>query len=421
MLESYFDRLFPLNRSLTGNGVRESLKIIQEKIDLLKIHEIPSGTKVFDWEIPNEWNVRSAYIIKPNGEKICDFQKNNLHLLGYSVPIHQKMSFQELEKHLYTLEDQPKAIPYVTSYYKKRWGFCLKHEDFLKLPKTGTYEILIDADLEPGHLTYADAVLEGKAKKEILLSTYICHPSMANNELSGPLMAMSLYEKLKKLPDRKYTYRFVFSPETIGAIAYLKKYGEHFKENLLAGLIITCVGIEGNYTYKRSKKDNSLTNRIVEHLLKHLQNNNHKILDFFPKGSDERQYCSPGFNLPVGSLCRVGYYEYPEYHSSLDNKNLISFESIEETAEMYFKICKAIELNEKYINKNPYCEVQLGKRGLYPDLSTKDQNQKLMDTLLYVLAYADGETDLLAIAEKANICILDFEESINQLLKEKLI
>ncbi len=418
-IEKYFDRLWPICRSITGEGLRETLKILQEIIPL-KLTEIPTGAKVFDWEIPKEWNISDAYIITPEGKKIANFKNNNLHVVNYSVPVNETIEYPQLIQHIYTLPDLPDAVPYITSYYKENWGFCLSHNEFLTLPKEGKYKVFIDSNLKEGSLTYGDLVLPGDSDKEILFSTYVCHPSMANNELSGPLVTAFLYQKIKELTNRKYTYRFVFVPETIGAIAYLNKNGNYLKDKLEAGFVITCCGDKGNFTYKRSKAEGTLVDRATEHFLKNTQEH-FKIIDFKIGGSDERQYCSPGFNLPVGSLMRTMYKCYPEYHTSLDNKNFISFPSLIETIDAYFDIVRIFELNDKYVNKIKYGEPFLSKHNLYP---TDTNHQKMADStamLLHFLAYADGTKDLIEIAEKFNSCILDFADIVETCKKNNLI
>ena len=373
-LEHYFDRLWPICRSISGNGLRESFGILKEVIPL-KTYEIPTGTKVFDWTIPKEWNIDDAYIISPDGKKICDFKKNNLHVVNYSIPVDKEVDYEELFKHLHTLNNQPNAIPYITSYYKETWGFCISKKELDKLPKKGKYRVFIKSSLENGSITYGDLVLPGNSKKEILFSTYLCHPSMANNELSGPLCLAFLYQKIKKLKNRKYTFRFIIAPETIGTIAYLSKYGMDLKNNLLAGYVMTCCGDNAPFIYKRSKNENSLTDRLAHHVLKH-QKLKYKSIPFSVGGSDERQYCSPGFNMPVGSLTRSIYQSYKEYHTSLDNKDFISFSSMTETIDLYFSFIKALELNDYYLNTNLFCEPQLSKRGLYPSSVNPEINRK---------------------------------------------
>ncbi|MEZ4800856.1 MAG: DUF4910 domain-containing protein [Flavobacteriales bacterium] len=418
-LENYFDRLWPICRSITGNGVRSSLSILNEIIPL-QIHEVPSGKEVFDWTVPNEWNIEDAYIITPEGKKIADFQVNNLHLVSYSIPVDIELSFEELAQHIHTIPDMPDAIPYVTSYYKERWGFCLSQNEFERLPREGKYRAVVKSTLEPGSLTYGECVLPGTSKKEIFFSTYVCHPSMANNELSGPLVQAFLYKKIASLPHRKYTYRFVFIPETIGAIAFLNKSGFDLKENMDAGYVLTCVGDAGNFHYKRSRRGNSLADRAAEHFLK-FNNTPYEVRNFKVNGSDERQYCSPGFNLPVGSLMRTPYYEYPYYHTSLDNKSFMDFDNMAGTVEAYFQIIQMLELNETYVNQLMYCEPQLGKRGLYPSSLTHGTPRDFIERLLHVMNYSDGERDLIEIAELFGASILTFEEAVKACVENGLL
>lgn len=419
-IEILFDKLWPINRSLTGDGVRKSLDLMKSIIDL-NLYEEPSGAKVFDWTIPKEWNVQDAYILAPDGRKIADFKDNNLHLLGYSIPVRKTLSFEELKPHLYSLPDQPDVIPYITSYYNERWGFCLKHNTLESLPTTGHYEVVIDSQLENGHLTYADAVLKGKEKKEIIFSSYTCHPSLASNELSGPLVLSFLYNKVKSLKSRRYTYRFILTPETIGTITYLSKHYQQLKEDVIAGYVITCVGDDAPFTYKMSRDKKAYTNKMTEHILSHYAKDNHSIVPFTPIGSDERQYCSPGINLPVGSLMRTMYGKYEEYHTSLDNKDFVSFEAMEDTVDMYFKLVKAYELDGTYENLSPFCEPQLGKRGLYPSIGNKEQKGDLLKKILYILNYSDGHHTLLEIANLLECSILDLTEAVKQLSEKKLL
>lgn len=420
-LEKYFDRLWPLCRSITGNGLRQSFAILSELIPLT-LEEIPTGTKAFDWEVPKEWNIDDAYIITPDGRKICDFKENNLHILNYAIPFEGEMSFEELQSHLYTRPDLPDAIPYVTSYYKEKWGFCLSHNDFQKLPRSGAYKIYIHSTLKPGHLTLGHLVLKGETEKEVLLSSYLCHPSMANNELSGPLTLAFLYKRIHAMPRRRYSYRFILAPETIGVIAYLAKYGVEMKARTEAGYVLTCVGTDADPVYKRSKRGCSLADRAAEHVLR-FSGRSFSTIPFSIGGSDERQYCSPGFNLPVGSLIRSMYQKYPEYHTSLDNKQLLSFEAMKQTIDLYFDIIHALELNAKYTNTNPYCEAQLGKRGLYPDSrgALWKEGTDFTRMVLHTLAFADGDTDLFDIAEKYGQPIHAFQPAIECLLKNGLL
>ncbi len=401
LIEKYFDRLWPLNRSLTGNGNRETLKILSELVDL-KISEIPSGTECFDWKVPDEWNVREAWIKDSKGNIIIDFKKNNLHLLGYSEKFSGKLNLKELKEHLYSLPDQPDVIPYLTSYYKRRWGFCVSNNQVENL-KEDSYEIFIDSEFNSnGSMTIAEAFLKGDTDEEILLSTYICHPSMANNELSGPLVTAFLYNELTKRISRKYSYRLVFLPETIGSIYYLSINGDHFKKKLAAGYVVTCIGDKGNFTYKRSRNGNSLADRSAELVLNETEEN-FTVEDFFPTGSDERQYCSPGFDLPVGSLMRTRYGKYKEYHTSADNRGFISFDAMENSVKKYSDIIEVIENNFKYKNKFPYCEPQLGKRDLYPTLGSQKDTAEFVNAVMWILNLSDGTMDMIDISKKSNV------------------
>ncbi|NQX91458.1 MAG: DUF4910 domain-containing protein [Flavobacteriales bacterium] len=418
-LEGLFDELWPICRSLTGQGVRDSLDIINQWIPLEKT-TFKTGDQVFDWTIPKEWNIKDAYIITPSGEKIADFKVNNLHVLNYSTPVNKTISYQELKDHIYTLPGQPDVIPYITSYYKEKWGFCLRHTTWTNLPQEGNYQVVIESSLEEGELEYAEAILPGSSKEEILFSTYICHPSMANNELSGPLTAIFLYRRLLEMPNRRFTYRFLFAPETIGVIAYLSKEGMHLKEKLAAGYVLTCCGDRGNLTFKESKRANTLADRVAKHVLEH-SDKTYSTIPFAVGGSDERQYCSPGFNLPVGSLMRTPYQKFKEYHTSGDNKDFISFSHLQETIEMYERICKAFELNDCYFNKIQYCEPQLGKRGLYPDSIGAEDPRETLHRLLDFLSYADGETALIDIADRRKESIFLYEDIIKNCTEKGLL
>lgn len=418
-IEKYFDRLWPICRSITGNGLRDSLNVIQELIPL-QLREVPTGTKVFDWTIPKEWNIKDAYIIMPDGNKICDFKVNNLHVVNYSIPVNKELEYDELTKHLHYIDSMPEAIPYVTSYYKENWGFCISYKEFKKLPKTGIYKVVIESSLQAGSLTYGEYILKGETDEEVLFSTYLCHPSMANNELSGPLVQAFLYQKIASLTKRKYTYRFLFAPETIGVVAYLYENGMHLKQKLKAGYVLTCCGDDANFIYKQSKHVNSIADEIAKHVLKH-QDVPYEIIPFSVGGSDERQYCSPGFNLPVGSLTRSMYQRYKEYHTSLDNKNFISFEAMKKTIETYFLFVKALELNNYYKAEIEYCEPQLGKRGLYPSSVNPDVSRKLIHDRMHLLSFADGKLSLIEIAELKNIPVFDLEQHVLLLQEEGLL
>ncbi len=410
------ERLFPICRSITGNGVRETLKILREYIPIKNV-EITTGTKVLDWEIPNEWNINDAYIKTSNGDKIVDFKKNNLHVLGYSEPFEGKVKLEELKNHIYTLPDQPDLIPYITSYYQRRWGFCLSEDQFKTL-KNGMYEIKIDSTLEPGNLTYADLIIKGKSKKEILISTYICHPSLANNELSGPVISTFLAKYFLDNNDHYYSYRFVFAPETIGTITYLSKHLEDLKRNVIAGYVLTCIGDSGPFSYLQSRKENTLVDRVTMHVLKHTEKE-YKLYDYLARGSDERQYCSPGIDLPVGSLMRTKYGEYPEYHTSGDNMDIISSDELDKSLEK-LKLCIDIIEKNRIYRSTVLGEPQLGKRGLYPTISTKTSSLNVK-TMMNILAFCDGQNDLLWIAEKIGKPIMELFPIVETLFQNDLL
>jgi aminopeptidase-like protein len=418
-IEKYFDRLWPINRSLTGNGNRETLKILSELVDM-KIREIPSGTQCFDWTVPPEWNVREAWVKDSSGKKIIDFSENNLHLLGYSQGYEGKLTLDELKDHLHSSPEQPEVIPYRTSYYSPRWGFCLSHLQLQSL-KEDLYEVKIDAEHNPtGFMTVGEAIIPGETEREILISTYICHPSMASNELSGPLVSSFLYNKLKSGINRYHTLRFLFVPETIGAIWYLSVNGNRLMKELKAGFVLTCIGDDGAFTYKKSRRGNSVADRCAEYVF---DNSNAKftVEDFFPTGSDERQYCSPGFNLPVGSIMRTRYGKYDEYHTSADNKSYISFEAMEESVNMCAEIIDVIDKNAVYNNLMPFCEPQLGKRGLYPTMGSMKDTSQFVNALMWVLNQSDSSKDLLEMSRLSNINFSDIVDASDSLSKSGLI
>ena len=417
-IHSLANELWKINRSITGEGVRETLSCIKKYLQNLNVRSVPSGTKVFDWTVPNEWHVSDAYIITPEGNKICDFLINNLHLVGYSTPFRGRMKLEELQKHLHSLPEQPNAIPYITSYYEERWGFCLTQEQRDSL-NDGEYLVVIDSRLFVGQLNYGELILPGESEQEIFLSTYICHPSMANNELSGITVATYLAKWLSELKVRRYTYRFVFIPETIGSITYLSMNYINLKKKVFAGFNISCVGDERSYSYLPSRNGNTVSDKVAKHVLKWIDPD-YKSWTWLDRGSDERQYCAPGIDLPIASILRTKYGQYPEYHTSLDNlDNVVTPNGLDGG---YWALRKALELIEK--NKiykvNILCEPQLSRRGLRPTLSTKKVSN---DTLLMsnFLSLCDGAHSLLDIAEKINIPAWNLYELAEKLISYDLI
>jgi aminopeptidase-like protein len=386
--------LFPINRSLTGPGVRETLAYLCNLLPNLTVHEVPSGTPAFDWTVPDEWTIRAAYIADEAGNHLIDFKIHNLHVVGYSESVDIWLDRDELEQYLYSLPDQPDAIPYITSYYERRWGFCLTHNQRLALPP-GRYHAVVDSDLKPGVLNYAELILPGETAEEVFISTYICHSSMANNELSGPVVTAALAQWLQSLKKRRYTYRIVFVPETLGSIVYLSRNIDQLKRQVIAGFNITCIGDDRCYSYLPSRAGNSLSDQVVQHVLKHTDAN-YKRYTWLDRGSDERQYCAPGVDLPIATLMRSKYGEYPEYHTSLDNLNLVSPAGLEGG---FIALRRAIEIIEQNVSlkSSVLCEPQLGKRGLYPGLSTKALSSQTR-TMIDIISYCDGTRTLLEIA-----------------------
>ena len=391
--------LFPLCRSLTGNGTRETLKYFESYHNELKRIKFKTGSKVFDWEIPNEWNIKDSYFehIK-TGSKFAEFKKNNLHIVGYSEPIDMEIEYEELIKRIHTIEEKPGWIPYVTSYYKKYWGFCLEYSEFLKMKK-GKYRVFIDSSFNSGSIDLSHAVLKGNSKKEIFFSSYVCHPSMANNELSGPVVLNGLLDYIKReYPEKKYTYRFVLQPETIGSIAYLSKYSDHLKKNLVCGFNLSCVGDNRAYSYVKTPFENTLADKAIEAALINLFNV--KSYSFLKRGSDESQYCSPGMRLPICTFSRSKFGQFPEYHTSADNFDVVNNDGLKGALNVLKNIVDAFELG-LYPKVITSCEPQLGKRGLYPNISNS-QRAKSVDIRMNFLTYCDGTCNIFDICKIIN-------------------
>ena len=430
-------KLYPICRSITGDGVRKTLDIISEQIPLEK-YEIPTNTEVFDWTIPKEWNIKDAYVKKSNGEKIIDFQKSNLHVLNYSVPVHKTVSLSELKDHLFTLPDQPTLIPYRTSYYSENWGFCITHNQFLQLEE-GEYEVVIDSTLEDGSLSYGEYFIKGESDDEVLLSCYTCHPSMCNDNLSGVVLLTFLAKYLKNL-SLQYSYRFLFIPETIGAIAWICR-NEHNIKKIKHGLVATCVGDPGISSYKKSRRGNTEIDQTVIDVLKK-SGDDYKIVDYKPIGSDERQFCSPGFNLPVGSLQRT-IAPFPGYHTSADNTNLVQPKYLADSFSKYFKVILKLEENfgkfysknneeelpeidsendQVFLNLSPKCEPKLDKIGVYKKIggwNAEKYNDAL--TILWVLNYSDGKHSLRHISLRSGIDFKQIKQTAKLLHEKKLL
>jgi aminopeptidase-like protein len=395
-LHALVERLYPLCRSITGDGVRQTLDIIGEHIALER-HEVPTGTAVLDWTIPQEWNIRDAYVASPSGERVIDFQELNLHVVGYSVPVSRRMPLSELREHLHTLPDQPSWVPYRTSYYAPAWGFCLAQEKLDALPD-GDYDVVIDSTLEDGSLTYAEHVVPGRVTDEVIVSCHVCHPSLANDNLAGIAVAISLAQQLASAQPH-YTYRFLFMPGTIGSITWLARNSDRI-EKVKHGLVLACAGDPGALTYKKSRRDDAEIDRVMQHVLRSRE---HRVVDFSPYGYDERQFCSPGFNLGVGSLTRTPYAGYPEYHTSADNPGFVSPAAMEDTLGTLLDAFGVLDRNRRYVNLSPYGEPQLGKRGLYDSLGGRSDAKQAQMAMLWVLNLSDGEHSLLDIAERAGL------------------
>ena len=397
-LYAFIRRLYPICRSITGNGVRQTLAVIQEYIQL-QIHEVPSGTKVFDWIVPKEWNIHDAYIKDSSGRKIVDFQKSNLHVVNYSVPVKRELTLQELKNHLHTLPEQPGLIPYRTTYYNETWGFSLPHSGFEAM-RDETYEVCIDSSLTDGHLTYGEFFIPGATDKEVLFSCHICHPSLCNDNLSGISVITHLAQMLQKMKLR-YSYRFLFIPATIGSITWLA-LNKDATAKIRHGLVAANLGDSGHLTYKKSRRGDAEIDRVTKVVLRD-SGKPYTIKEFFPYGYDERQFCSPGFNLPVGSIMRTPHGEYPEYHTSADNLDFIAPKNLDESLRLYISVLFGLENNDTYINQYSKCEPQLGKRGLYQAIGGSYDGKSRQLAMLWILNLSDGNNTLLDISEKSNI------------------
>jgi len=409
--------LFPICRSITGDGVRETLAYFSKLLPGLTVHEVPSGTQAFDWTVPDEWNIRGAWIADEDGNRVVDFADNNLHVVGYSTPADEWLTLEELQPHLHSLPEQPDAIPYITSYYEKRWGFCLSHNQRERL-RAGRYHVVIDSTLAPGSLTYGELILPGREEKEILLSTYICHPSMANNELSGPVVTAALASWIANNSERRFTYRILFLPETIGSIVYLSRHLEAMKRNTVAGFVATCIGDDRAYSLLLSRGGDTVADRAAK-LVMSRHAPDYVEYSYLDRGSDERQYCSPGVDLPVVSIMRAGYNDYPEYHTSLDDLTLISPAGL---AGGFTAIRKCIELLEhnRVYKVTVLCEPHLGGRGFYPTLGSRGVIRSVR-SVTNVLAYADGTRDLVDVATHIGVSAEEVVEIAERLSEAGLL
>lgn len=409
--------LFPIPRSITGDGVRETLKVIQRKLPVkMKINEVPTGARAFDWIIPEEWSIKDAYVMDNSGKKVIDYKKNNLHVVGYSIPTNKIVTLNELQKHLHSTETQPAAIPYVTSYYKKTWGFCVSHNKRKKL-KNGIYRVVIDSRLKNGSLTYGEITIPGKSKKEVFLSTYICHPASAHNGLSGPVVTAFLVKWILN-KQRRHTYRVIFIPETIGSIAYLARNLKAMKKNTIAGFNIACVGDNRRYSYLPTRKGDTLADRVALNILSFKHRNFIKY-SFLQRGSDERQYNAPGIDLPVCSIMHSKYSAYPEHHTSLDNLRFVKPEGLKSAYDVLTECLDLIEENRKYKIK---ClgEPHLQKRGLFPAIRTKTSLEEVKKMMNFT-AYADGTHDLIDISGRINVPVWELYPVVERLKKARLI
>jgi aminopeptidase-like protein len=388
--------LYPICRSITGDGVRQTLQILRRVIPL-ELHEVPSGTQVLDWQAPREWNIRDAWIKDPSGKKIVDFHASNLQVVSYSTPVHRHLPLSELKNHLFTLPDRPDWIPYRTSYYKEAWGFCLPHELLQRLPE-GDYEVYIDSSLEPGHLTYGELLIPGERDEEILISAHVCHPSLCNDNLSGVAVSAFLAREVLAQPQRRLSYRFLFIPGTIGAITWLAQNRESLRR-VSGGLTLVCLGDSRHLTYKKSFSGDAAIDRAACYVLAQ-SGEPWETIDFFPYGYDERQFNSPGFRLAVGSLMRSRHGQFPEYHTSADNLDFVSSQQLGKSLAVLRRIVTVLDQDRRLLNKVPYGEPQLGKHGLYGDMMSAESIQ---DAILWILSFSDGDHGLLDICQRSGL------------------
>jgi aminopeptidase-like protein len=416
LIYSFVSELYPICRSITGNGLRETLQRIGEKIPL-QIREVPSGTPVFDWTVPREWNIRDAYVKNSRGDRVLDFQRSNLHVVNYSIPIRMRLSLRELKEHLHSLPGHPDWIPYRTSYYRETWGFCISQRELDGLQED-EYEAVIESSLEDGHLSYGELLLPGETPEEILVSTHCCHPSLCNDNLSGIAVASFLAQALGQQP-RRYTYRFLFIPGTIGSITWLSR-NEEVVPRIRHGLVLACAGDRGGFAYKKSRRGNAEIDHAILHVLNH-SGEAYRTSDFSPYGYDERQYCSPAFDLPVGCLTRTPHGQFPEYHTSADNLDFISAEALARTFRLCLEIFDLLEHNRTYRNLNPKCEPQLGKRGLYRELGGHAEAETREMAMLWVLNLSDGENSLLDIAERSGMRFGAIQQAATNLERHGLL
>ncbi|MET7460364.1 DUF4910 domain-containing protein [Nonomuraea sp. NPDC005501] len=414
-MHALVERLYPICRSITGDGVRRTLDVIGERLPLT-VTEVPTGTQVLDWTVPKEWNIRDAYVKDPSGRRVVDFHASNLHVVGYSVPVSGVFTLEELRPRLHTLPEQPSLVPYRTGYYAETWGFCLSQEVLDGLGE-GPYEVLVDSTLADGSLTIAEHVLPGELPDEVVVSCHVCHPSLANDNLAGIAVATALATRLAAMPGRRYTYRFLFMPGTIGAITWLALNRD--RVGLVRhGLTLACAGDRGQLTYKRSRRGDAGIDRAVTHVLR---DRPHTVLDFSPYGYDERQFCSPGFDLPFGGLTRTPYAGYPEYHTSADDPGFVTPEAMADTLDALWRVVGVLEGERTYLNLSPYGEPQLGRRGLYGSLGGRSDTKQAQMAMLWVLNLSDGDHSLLDVAERSGLPFEAVEDAARALAAAGLV